>query len=327
MGNAFGTPHTTQYYIRSREKAEAAQKHKNEVEEQAKRDHENLRREYEKAKSEQYVPPEQKAYDAPFSQPGIEEPVTVPIDTDPNSQPTTQYNPKILGTDTCLAENTSTTQTGEMTDTGNILGVNYTGPGVSDGKFQESVEFGTARPLDTLDFYSRMHDTVYKRYHDIWHRRAADKLYHDQAMKLKKAFPWIAGTAVWYGNRLLSGVNPVERPSAHEVARMMNAERDIMRLFDEDPEYRTYVSKYPEAYRKPRQGTIKRENVIRSGRVKSNAVSPISDEVVMQQVRRFKGFSELYAKAKESLTQPKRKWKKKKLNMKRATKVLPHLYS
>lgn len=241
------------------------------------------------------------------------------------------YDPTTFDDDTCLSENTSNTGVSGYGPE-HMLGVRYTGPGVSNGKFQNSVEFGDRTPLDTLDFYSRMHDSAYAKYKDKWHRRAADQLYYDQAMKLRQAFPWVAANAVWHGNKLLMGDNPLSKPSAHEVEVLRSAKRDLMRYFDEDPHYSYYVKLYPDAYQS-REKQRKKESKHTSLpstviEVQKKALAEKrNDEVVVRQRRKIKGFSQLYAEAKKSLTLPKRKWKKKKKNVQRAVKVLPHLYA
>lgn len=78
---------------------------------------------------------------------------------------------------------------------------NYTGPYISDGKFQESVLFGDAEPKDKLDALSRLHDTAYAKYKDYGHRQAADKIYNEAAKKLVGQFPSLAGNLVLYGNQ------------------------------------------------------------------------------------------------------------------------------
>jgi len=77
---------------------------------------------------------------------------------------------------------------------------NYTGPHWSDGKVQESVEWGDSNPQGELDYLSREHDSAYARFKDDKHREAADKIYHDKATKLAGKFPQLAGNLVLYGN-------------------------------------------------------------------------------------------------------------------------------
>lgn len=79
---------------------------------------------------------------------------------------------------------------------------NYTGPYISDGKFQTSVEFGTTKPKDELDSLSRLHDSAYAKFSDYGHRAAADAIYNGEATKLKGLFPEIAKNVVLYGNQV-----------------------------------------------------------------------------------------------------------------------------
>jgi hypothetical protein len=77
---------------------------------------------------------------------------------------------------------------------------NYTGPYWSDGKLQESVEFGELDPQSELDYLSYQHDTAYAHYKDKAHREAADQIYNARAKQLAGQFPGIAGGIVEYGN-------------------------------------------------------------------------------------------------------------------------------
>ncbi len=77
---------------------------------------------------------------------------------------------------------------------------NYTGPYWSDGKFQESVEFGELDPASELDYQSYLHDTAYAHYKDSAHREAADQLYNARAKELVGKHPELAGRLVEYGN-------------------------------------------------------------------------------------------------------------------------------
>lgn len=80
---------------------------------------------------------------------------------------------------------------------------NYTGPYISDGKFQTSVRFGQATPKDRLDKLSRLHDTAFKEFSDYGHRTAANSLYNYDA-KDGDTMSKIAGAAVLYGNQALT---------------------------------------------------------------------------------------------------------------------------
>ena len=77
---------------------------------------------------------------------------------------------------------------------------NYTGPWISNGGIQPSVEFGDRKPKDQLDALSRLHDTAYAKWTDRLHRTVADAVYAEEARKLVKLFPELAAAAVQYGN-------------------------------------------------------------------------------------------------------------------------------
>lgn len=78
---------------------------------------------------------------------------------------------------------------------------NYTGPYISDGKVQESVEFGATVPISDLDRASRLHDSAYAHYkkNDRKHLTAADAIYNDEVKRLGRLGK-IAGDVVLYGN-------------------------------------------------------------------------------------------------------------------------------
>ena len=77
---------------------------------------------------------------------------------------------------------------------------NYIGPYWSDGKWQESVAWGSSDPKDELDYLARLHDTAYATYKDEKHREAADLIFNEKAQALAKKFPSLAGNLVQYGN-------------------------------------------------------------------------------------------------------------------------------
>jgi len=54
---------------------------------------------------------------------------------------------------------------------------NYIGPFWSDGKWQESVEFGASEPLSPADAAARRHDSAYAHFKDRGHRIAADSIF------------------------------------------------------------------------------------------------------------------------------------------------------
>jgi len=77
----------------------------------------------------------------------------------------------------------------------------YTGPYWSDGKLQESVEFGDSEPVDYVDEMSRLHDSAYAKYkgQDAM-LAAADELYYESLQKDPSMKAQIARNAVLYGN-------------------------------------------------------------------------------------------------------------------------------
>ncbi len=84
---------------------------------------------------------------------------------------------------------------------------NYVGPYWSDGKMQESVEWGVKTPINELDELARQHDAAYARFKDDRHRAAADAIFAEEARKLKKKYgpklaedPAFAAAVVEYGN-------------------------------------------------------------------------------------------------------------------------------
>lgn len=76
---------------------------------------------------------------------------------------------------------------------------NYTGPYWSDGKWQESVEFGETPALSGVDAASRLHDSAYAHYTDEAHRTAADEIYSATLKKLKEPNSYLADVPL-YGN-------------------------------------------------------------------------------------------------------------------------------
>jgi len=84
---------------------------------------------------------------------------------------------------------------------------NYTGPNISDGKIQKSVEFGSAVPKNDLDVLSRLHDSAYAKWDDYAHRTAADAWYSREAQKLGTTQAAIAADAVLYGNAIMRSLS------------------------------------------------------------------------------------------------------------------------
>lgn len=88
---------------------------------------------------------------------------------------------------------------------------NYTGPYLSDGKFQSSVEFGEKQPIDRWDAFSRLHDSAFKKWDDYGHRTAANSIYNEWMKENPTTSKSIAGFLVLYGNQInssLSGLGP-----------------------------------------------------------------------------------------------------------------------
>jgi hypothetical protein len=77
---------------------------------------------------------------------------------------------------------------------------NYTGPYWSDGKFQESVQFGATAPLTDLDRASRLHDSAYAKFKDESHRIAADIIYQDTLKTIDSASARLIRGLPVYGN-------------------------------------------------------------------------------------------------------------------------------
>jgi len=76
---------------------------------------------------------------------------------------------------------------------------NYTGPFLSDGKFQASVANGRAPPKSRLDRLSRAHDTAYFLAKNDADRRKADRIYH-KATRDMSLVPRFAGDLVLHWN-------------------------------------------------------------------------------------------------------------------------------
>lgn len=90
---------------------------------------------------------------------------------------------------------------------------NYIGPHWSNGKFQESVEWGDKDPRDELDLLAYYHDSAYARYKDELHRAAADRIFAEGAHNVGTTMAAVAAELVSKGNmttnaakRLISNV-------------------------------------------------------------------------------------------------------------------------
>jgi len=200
---------------------------------------------------------------------------------------------------------------------------NYTGPHWSNGKYQESVEWGDANPQSELDYLSRQHDSAYARFKDPKHREAADRIYHDQATKLAGKFPQLAGNLVLYGNhtgrqgeKLFSNVKsgamlggPIGALAGAIYTAGGNIVDNMSRING------TYLKKEIAEIEKfyesdPRRVALKDKALNASSKAKivlpsiSNPTVPVpktkSQELVEKQARRFEKFADLEKAAKES---------------------------
>lgn len=312
--------------------------------------------------------------------------------------------------------------TGLAIGEGGLLGQNYTGPYISDGKFQESVEFGESEALDYLDYLSRMHDSAYAKYSDPEHREAADMLYAREAKRIKGLFPQLASTAVGAGNyaarKALSYYSPASMVGAAAlkagfgtlqgglIGLTIQGVRNILQMnqmvngtyrkkemdevdafYKTDPHRAKYLDKFSEEMlsgvnrssdlakeiakikkgkadrealgnalgrttngildevkrrQKEADLTRMRESVERgaaglmdhvkalAAQAKQKAmpskVSPTADELTASQAARWTKFQQLYVDAEASKHAKRKKKKRQKPNVKRAVKILPHLY-
>jgi len=76
---------------------------------------------------------------------------------------------------------------------------NYIGPYWSDGKWQESVEFGETPALSAVDEASRLHDSAYAHFTDEAHRVAADEIYSATLKRIREPNAALADVPL-YGN-------------------------------------------------------------------------------------------------------------------------------
>lgn len=90
-----------------------------------------------------------------------------------------------------------------------LVGQRYTGPWISNNKFQSSVAFGDQAPLGALDSFSRLHDTARAVYQPGTMWKASDSLYHDRVSKLPGTIPSLAGDAVLYGNAAMNSAGNI----------------------------------------------------------------------------------------------------------------------
>jgi len=131
---------------------------------------------------------------------------------------------------------------------------NYTGPYISDGKFQTSVKFGNAVPKDRLDKLSRLHDTAFKEFSDYGHRTAANSIYHKDAME-GDTMSQIAGAAVLYGNQVLSAGKGL---SFNLPALVYGGVRNALNLHDYVMNEKKYKQDIKDLYaRDPMRGNVR----------------------------------------------------------------------
>jgi len=88
--------------------------------------------------------------------------------------------------------------------TESIFGVNYTGPYISNGEVQTSVEFGDKEPKNELDKLSRLHDSAYAHWTDLQHREMADIIYEEEAEKIGRG---LVGAIPRVGNAVMAAVD------------------------------------------------------------------------------------------------------------------------
>lgn len=205
---------------------------------------------------------------------------------------------------------------------GGVYTGNYTGPHWSDGKYQESVEWGDSNPQSDLDYLSRQHDSAYARFKDTKHREAADKIYHDEAKKLTGKFPQLAGNLVLYGNHVgrqgeklytnaktgamfggplgalagaiyTAGGNIVDNMSRINGTYLKKEMADIQKYYESDPRRVALKDKALNASSKAK---------IELPSISTSVPKPTtkSQELIEKQARRFEKYVNLEKEAKQS---------------------------
>jgi hypothetical protein len=130
-----------------------------------------------------------------------------------------------------------------------IAGVktNYTGPYISDGKFQSSVAFGSAIPTDKLDMYSRLHDSAFAKWNDYGHLAAANAMYHGWVQG-DSVTAQVAGNLVLFGNQTLGSLSNLFGAGAAGVAGLLyGGVKNALDLHDymlNEKRYKAEVSAY-----------------------------------------------------------------------------------
>lgn len=227
---------------------------------------------------------------------------------------------------------------------------NYVGPYWSDGKFQESVEFGDAPALHELDALARLHDTAYARYKDDKHRAAADLIFAQEAEKLKRKYgnkwaedPKVAAAFVQYGNHIkraatrvgsnvttgfkfggllgaLGGLVYSGAQNIHQAHQMTNGTYLKQELADIGELYASDPKKLPaNAVSKTKKKTLLdsvKDLVISRPKVAPAPQVPVDhSDWATKQAARFRKFNALRDAAEASVGKPiVRKRKKKKKN-------------
>lgn len=231
---------------------------------------------------------------------------------------------------------------------------NYTGPYWSDGKFQESVAFGESDPKSELDALARLHDTAYATYKDRGHREAADEIFNREAKKLVGKFPHLAGDLVLYGNYAqrqatqlakdvttpflgpLLGAAKFAATNVYNANKMLSGtylkkeKADIEALYARDPRKSAEPPARPPGpssrdVPKPRV-SVSGPSVQEKGRVSTNSVIPLGPSeknlVVAKQAKHLYEYLKKKQDAEKPLSQH-HKQKRKRLNLTKATKILP----
>ncbi len=109
---------------------------------------------------------------------------------------------------------------------------NYTGPYISDGKFQSSVQFGNAPAINSLDLHSRYHDTAYAKWPSSrLHRMAADNIYYDAVRKHLSLPSKVAAGAVRYVNQIANFYSDINVNSDD----YQRAYQEVINLYSMDP--------------------------------------------------------------------------------------------
>jgi hypothetical protein len=207
---------------------------------------------------------------------------------------------------------------------------NYTGPYWSNGKVQESVEWGDSAPQSELDRLSRQHDSAYAKFKDDAHREAADMIYNREAQKLKQRFPSLAGNLVLHGNRAARSVgvgtfmNPIGAlggliyTAGGVIAKSMAGENylkkeltDVSKYYENEPgkPKPLTISEKTKAplIRQPREVSIDLNgNIVRTKLASSNKVVPDPEkstraaELVAKQAKKFENYVQLEKEALKS---------------------------